>query len=336
MLPIRQSSRARPAAAAHLLATVLAASCSLVRALVPESSSLLVVGASGGTGARAIRGLLDVGYAPAQLIVTSRDPSKPTLARLRELGVEIRSADLDDPASLVGIGAGCTGCYLHSTAGDTKKLDTGEVTRARNLAEALRAEGTPVAFNSAAAEPEHRVQRIAQKHEVERVFTEAALPATHLRANLFMEELWKGYTRPQILKGKYPFSVPPDRPIFLTSVRDLGRIAGTCLAVTPPSASGCTFNVASDVLTPVQLAAAFAAAQGTPCVHKRARLLRLIARVALPDLYEVIQFYRTSTETTDIEALEQRFPQLLTRFDSFLEETRWADENATYEDLALL
>ena len=68
-----------------------------------------------------------------------RDPAKPQLARLRELGVELCRLDLDDPASLVGLGAGLSGCYLHSTAGDTKKLDTGEVTRAENLASALRA-----------------------------------------------------------------------------------------------------------------------------------------------------------------------------------------------------
>jgi uncharacterized protein YbjT (DUF2867 family) len=147
---------------------------------------LLVVGASGGTGARVIKGLLDVGYKPSQLLVTTRDPSKPALTRLREMGVELRQTNLDDPASLVGIGTGFTGCYLHSTAGDTKKLDKGEVTRARNLAKALQANGTPVAFNSAAAGSQDCVQRIAQKHAVERVLSsEFALPTTNLRANLF-------------------------------------------------------------------------------------------------------------------------------------------------------
>jgi hypothetical protein len=48
----------------------------------------------------------------------------------------------------------------------------------------------------------------------------------------------------------------------------------------------------------------------------------------------VIQFYRTSTETTDIEALEAEFPGLLTPFASFLEETGWANVTATYDDLA--
>jgi hypothetical protein len=147
---------------------------------------------------------------------------------------------------------------------------------------------------------------------------------------------WKTYTRPQILKGTYPFSLPPERVVYLTSVRDMGRLAGTVLAAAPPSAAGRTLNVASDVLNPELMAQAFAVAQGTPCVHKQARLLRWIARLFLPDLYEVIQFYRTSTETTDVAALRDEFPGLLTPFAGFLEETRWGDPSAVYEDLATL
>ena len=156
------------------------------------NAKVLVVGASGGTGSRALRGLLDVGYSPASLRVLTRDVSKPSLAPLRELGIELYAGDLEDPATLVGVGASCSGCYVHSTAGDTKKLDTGEVVRAQNLVQALAADGSvkQLAYNSAAAEPTHGVKRIAQKHAVEDVFS-AALPSTHLRANLFMEELWK-------------------------------------------------------------------------------------------------------------------------------------------------
>lgn len=106
------------------------------------------------------------------------------------------------------------------------------------------------------------------------------------------------YTHAAILKGKYPFSLPADRAVYLTSVRDMGRLAGACLAEDPPPAvattGGRTLNVASELTSPAGMAAAFAAAQGTPCVHKQARTLRWIARLFLPDLFEVIQFYRTS------------------------------------------
>ena len=75
-----------------------------------------------------------------------------------------------------------------------------------------------------------------------------------------------------ILKGKYPFSLRPERAVYLTSVRDMGRLAGACLAGAPPSAAGGrTLNVASELTSPAGMAAAFAEAQGAPCVHKQAQ-----------------------------------------------------------------
>ena len=60
---------------------------------------------------------------------------------------------------------------------------------------------------------------------------------------------------------------------------------------------------------------------------------RWLARLLLPDLFEVIEFYRTSTETTDVPALQAEFPGLLTSFAAFLDETGWVDPELTYDDL---
>jgi hypothetical protein len=95
-------------------------------------------------------------------------------------------------------------------------------------------------------------------------------------------------------------------------------------------------NVAGDVLTPEAMADAFARAQGSPCEHSQSRVFALLARLFFRDLYEVIRFYRRSTETTDIDALKREFPGLLTSFDDFLEETHWSDPDLTFEDLQKL
>jgi hypothetical protein len=79
---------------------------------------------------------------------------------MRELhlkGFSIRQADLDEHGSvdLDKAVAGCTGCYIHSTSSDTKKIDMGEVKRAKNLADAIifKKGITHVVYNSAAVEP---------------------------------------------------------------------------------------------------------------------------------------------------------------------------------------
>lgn len=53
-------------------------------------------------------------------------------------------------------------------------------------------------------------------------------------------------------KGKFPFNVPPTKPIFLTSVRDMGRLAGMCIRA-PDKYARRTIDVASDVRTTKQV-----------------------------------------------------------------------------------
>ena len=81
------------------------------------------------------------------------------------------------------------------------------------------------------------------------------------------------------------------------------------------------------------MADAFARAQGSPCKHNQNRIFALFVRFFVRDLYEVIRFYRQSTETTDLQALKQEFPGLLTSFADFLEETTWSNPDLSFEDL---
>ena len=132
------------------------------------------MGATGGTGLRALEGLLDAGFAPQDIRVLSRNIDKPFMVALRDrLGFCTVEADLDDVDSLELYKAvdGCRFAYIHSTSSDTRDLDTGEERRARNLATVIKAVGDMqhVVYNSAAGEEGHGVKRIAQKHAVEQV-----------------------------------------------------------------------------------------------------------------------------------------------------------------------
>jgi hypothetical protein len=55
--------------------------------------------------------------------------------------------------------------------------------------------------------------------------TSQSLVFVILLANIFMEDLWKDYTRPSILEGKFPLPLNGWIPIYLTSVRGVGRLA---------------------------------------------------------------------------------------------------------------
>jgi len=242
---------------------------------ISPSSSILVVGATGTTGLRAIQGLLDVGYQPSQLHIVTRNKTKPKMKQLKKLGFHICQADLQHPSSLTNIGKGCTGCYIHATGGDTAELDKSEVSNAQNLCNALHTDVKSIIYNSSAAAKGHGVARIQQKHDVETILSKrrSECHVTSLRANLFDEELWKQFTRPEILNGRYPLPCNRWKKTYLTSVRDMGRIAGTIIArqeaeeemMNNKQISSSTniriINVAGDHLTGPQIAKCFSKAR---------------------------------------------------------------------------
>lgn len=308
-----------------------------------NNHKILVVGATGTTGLRAIQGLLDVGYKPPQLQIMTRNASKPKMKQLKNLGFDLVQADLQSPSSLRGIGKGCGGCYIHATGGDTKELDTSEVSSAQNLCNALHDDVRSIVYNSVAGAKDHGVKRIQQKHDIEGILSKRKRQCgvTSLRANIFGEELWKEYTRPQILEGRYPLPANRWRRIYLTSVRDMGRLAGAIIAnekkdrgSSATSANFRILNVAGSRMTGPQIARAFGTAQGSRCTHINNRELTKMAKENFLDLYEQIHFIQTSCEKTNIASLKKEFPGLITTFQEFLLETQWGDLERTFEDLS--
>lgn len=47
-----------------------------------------------------------------------------------------------------------------------------------------------------------------QKHAVEDILLQSGVPGLMLESTMFMEEFWKKYTRPGLMKGTFTFSLP--------------------------------------------------------------------------------------------------------------------------------
>lgn len=294
---------------------------------------VLLIGVTGGTGSNAVKGLLEQQMSDLRAITRKVDLERPVLSRLHNSGVELVEADLDDESSLKAAFAGVSAVYCHATAPDSAKPDPQEVARALRIAQvAQQANVSHVVYNSAGgADRNSGIPHIEQKHQVEQTFKQAGLPTTMLRACLFMEEFWKPYTRPSILKGSFPFAVQPNRPLHLITTKDMGRVAAHVMKHRSQYV-GQDIEVAGDVLTPKQMAEAFSIAQGKPVVYKEIPpwIFLLLFRKSLFDL---IQWYRKHGYQADVPHLRQEFPGLLTTFAQFLEETNWANEKLTYQDL---
>ncbi|GAB4385424.1 MAG: NmrA family NAD(P)-binding protein [Elainellaceae cyanobacterium] len=298
-----------------------------------ENSKILLIGVTGGTGRKVVDGFLEQGFTNLRATTRQLDLGRSSLAQLQQAGVELVEADLDDQSSIPSALAGVSAVYCHATAGDSAEPDPKEVSRARHIAQAAKqANVQHFVYNSAGgADRQSGIPHIEQKYQVEQILKQAGLPTTMLRACLFMEEFWKKYTRPSILKGSFPFSVQPNKPLHLISVKDMGRVAAYVIKH-PETYIGREIELAGDVLTPQQMAEEFSKAEGKPVTHKEvpAWIFLLLFRKSLFDL---IQWYRNRGYQAAVPQLRQEFPGLLSTFQEFLQDTHWADETLTYEDL---
>jgi len=167
---------------------------------IDGNTRLLLIGVTGGTGQQVVQGFLDGFEAletKPQLCVLTRSPTKPAALALEKLGCSLIQGDLDDPASLDKACEGIHALYCHGTSADAASADPVEVIRAQSLARACLKNGVGyVVYNSAGgADRDSGIKHIEQKATIEKIFRGVGLPLTNLRATLFMEELWKKYTR---------------------------------------------------------------------------------------------------------------------------------------------
>lgn len=294
---------------------------------------VLLIGVTGGTGSNAVKGLLEQKVTDLRAITREINLERPSLSKLHNSGVELVEADLDDESSLEAAFAGVSAVYCHATAPDAAKPDPREVVRAQRIARAAKqANVSHFVYNSAGGVDRNSgISHIEQKYRVEQILRQANLPTTMLRACLFMEEFWKQYTRPSVLKGSFPFAVQPNRPLHLITTKDMGRVAAYVMKHRSEYV-GKEIELAGDLLTPQQMAEAFADAQGSPVVYKEVPpwIFLLLFRKSLFDL---IQWYRKQGYQANVSALREEFPGLLTTFADFLEETSWANATLTYQDL---
>ncbi|MDX2213785.1 MAG: NmrA family NAD(P)-binding protein [Oculatellaceae cyanobacterium bins.114] len=294
---------------------------------------VLLIGVTGGTGSNAVKGLLEQNVTDLRAITRKIDLERPSLSKLHASGVELVEANLDDEASLAAAFAGVSAVYCHATAPDSVKPDPQEIVRAERVARvAKQANVSHFVYNSAGgSDRQSGIPHIEQKHQVEQILKRANLPTTMLRACLFMEEFWKQYTRPSILKGTFSFAVQPDRPLHLITTKDMGRVAAHVMKHRSQYV-GQAIELAGDVLTPKQMAEAFARAQRRLVIYQEIPpwIFLLLFRKSLFDL---IQWYRKQGYQADVPYLQKAFPGLLTPFTQFLEETNWANTALTYQDL---
>ncbi|MFC7624911.1 SDR family oxidoreductase [Microlunatus sp. GCM10028923] len=143
--------------------------------------AIAVTGATGQLGGLALEALTASGQRPADLVAVVRDPARATA--LAERGIEVRTADYDDPDALLKAFQGVERLLFVSASEPGRRLE-----QHRNVVEAAVAAGVGHLVYTSAPHADSSDLVLAPDHKAtEELIKESGLPATILRNNWYTE-----------------------------------------------------------------------------------------------------------------------------------------------------
>jgi uncharacterized protein YbjT (DUF2867 family) len=204
---------------------------------------VLVIGATGKQGGAVANHLLERGI-PIRAFV--RDGGDDAARRLHSLGAEIAVGTLDESEDIQIAMAGCKGVYSVQTWRDGLER---EVQQGIAVAEAAHLKNVDMLVYSSAsgANQDTGVPHFESKYLIERRIQDLHLKALILRPVYFMENLLAPMFVEGMERGVLRFPLPPDKPLQMVAVTDIGEVAAQAFDF-PGESAGRAIDLAGDEL----------------------------------------------------------------------------------------
>lgn len=274
---------------------------------------IAVIGATGAQGGAVVDALIDRGIRPRAV---TRDPASRRARSLADRGVEVVGADLADEDALVEAFTGVRGVFAVTTPFEDGT--DAEVEQGLHLIAAARRSSAPhLVFSSVASADQHSgVPHFDSKVVIEAALADSGIPYTVVGPTYFFDNLLGGLD--QLRAGVFELPLPSNIALQQLSRRDLGRFVATIFS-DPGPVTGQRIDIASDALTPQQMASALS--------RVLARPVRLVtddpARIRSADMRAMFTFLADRGYAADMTRVHRAFPDVgWQRFDDWLEEIR--------------
>ncbi|GGP81820.1 NmrA/HSCARG family protein [Streptomyces melanogenes] len=266
--------------------------------------TVAVTGATGAQGGATARALLSAGH---QVRALTRTPSSPAADALRGLGAEIRHADFDDHPSLEAALAGADSLFAVTTPFGTDT--TIEVRQGKALVDAAaKTRIEHIVFTSAAhADRNTGVPHYDSKQLIEHHLRAAGVPWTVIAPAAFMDNYASGWTLDGLRGGTFAWPMPADQPLTLISAADIGAFAALALQ-RRDEFTGRRIDIASDELTPAQIAETLTTATGVAIAHQEVPLAYV--RTHSEDLAAMFEYFTTVGLDVDVTGLRRDYPEV--------------------------
>jgi uncharacterized protein YbjT (DUF2867 family) len=265
---------------------------------------VLVTGATGQQGGALARLLQRRGHHVRAL---TRKPEGAAALELKKLGVEVVAGDLGDRDSVERAAKGIDVAFLVATP--YEQGPAAEVKMGKTALDAFHAAGVPYIVYSSVGDADRRtgIPHFDSKAEIEQhlkaLGTDYAIVApVFFNENVFAPWLAAGYANGVVATG-----MVPDRKLQVVSLPEIAEL--TTLAVEGRSSfRGKRINLASDELTPTQLAGVLAEVLGKPLTYVPVPLDQI--RQQSEDMAKMYDWFNRVGYSVDVPKLRAEFPQV--------------------------
>ena len=267
---------------------------------ITADSPILVLGATGGQGGAVADALLARG---APVRVMARRSAEPRARRLAQRGVAVAVGSLEDRAALVAAMRDIAGAFAVTTpfeAGVDAEVAQGHAI----VAAALDAKVSHLVFSSVAGADQHTgVPHFDSKAVIEKNLTASGLPYTITAPTYFFDNALGGSDR--IRAGILDLPLPSDRSLQQLARPDMGAFVAKVL-FDPEPYIGQRIELASDAVTPTQMAESLSAAVGRQVRHESTAL----ESIRNPDMHAMWSFLNGPGYRVDIDTLHAAHPDI--------------------------
>jgi uncharacterized protein YbjT (DUF2867 family) len=274
-----------------------------------EKKLIAVVGATGAQGGGLVRAILTDPARTFTVRAITRNPDGERARALARVGVEVVTADLDDPQSVRRAFRGAHGAFCVTNFWEHFSVER-EVAQGRAQADAVAAEGVRHAIWSTLEDTrklvplsdprmptlqgKYKVPHFDGKGEVEAFFRATGAPVTYLAASFYWENLIHFGMGPQRgADGRLRFTLPlAGSKLAGIAAQDIGP-AALGLFKQGDAAVGRSVGLAGEQLTGTEMAAAMTSALGREIAYAPLSFAayRALGFPGADDLGNMFQYY---------------------------------------------
>ncbi len=275
-----------------------------------DKKIIAVVGATGAQGGGLVRAITGDKSSEFAVRAITRNVDSDKAKALADLGVEVVSADMDNPESLKKAFAGAYGAFCVTNFWEHFSAEK-EVTQAKSMAEAAKATGLKHVIWSTLEDTrewvplddnrmptlhgKYKVPHFDGKGEADKYFKQAGVPTTYLLTSFYWDNfIYFGLGPKKDQNGNLAITFPMgNKKLPGIAAEDIGKCAYGIFKK-PQEFIGKKVGIAGDILTADQMAAAMSKAMGTKVVYNSVEpeVYRGFGFPGADDLGNMFQFKR--------------------------------------------